>query len=808
VDDDNNGIPDDAISFGMGVSCRQLPLADLIVLATTVRDTNGDGDIFADTGETARMSLILRNAGPDLSDITLLLRSSDPDILCITKAEILLPDPLPNGAVVDTATLGSAGEFEFIVSSTTETVNPANPEKGTFILTVKSRDIISTVSDVTIETLLDLDVTGGTEPDRVAGPDGIKNNRCDNDESIPCTFPDNTPCGAGSCQSSADDGLITEDFDTDRDGPGGVPDGIISISNRPRGTGGVLNDTIGVTVGTATDPGLTTLTGLECGGFTSFLEGNPMCQIDPDNDMDWHIHCPAGTCGNAEGFVTAFDGVMSFNGLNSLHWGYHFRTDSRDGDTTHVRQLAAFMTNPINLTLFPLEGELELSFFHIISTMGVEWNSLLVPGHATDFGDVHIQVDQDADPGVDDWGFWDKLVPFQNVYDHTSYVWSSFGGGFAEYCTFTPSDAGDDPDAARGKKELLCFPTGVWSKCGNVLDQSGTVDCEGPGHPGETGTGLWVESKFSLDGVIGQRIRIRWIAQSWVFDAITDSYWEVGGTWAQIVHDDGWWIDNINLTGAIESQSSPSADIKDPPVSDCPTGPDVCDESEAGADHGLLVDLQVSDSDGDGIFFAGEGVTVSAAGTTIPGGCVGGGTEFLFFKDGAMVQDWSSDPTFTDNPIRAAFYLVRARCSADPACTSSSLPTAENSETILVYRGDADEIVINAEHDLSLPETTLSWESIHQPLVPDGYDVVTGAFSTAGAGIGGAVCLGNRVAQELPAPGSPVTKTDNGADPTVGEVVFYIAGYAHTVDAVTTTLLGRKSDGTLRAELPICPPAP
>jgi hypothetical protein len=178
----------------------------------------------------------------------------------------------------------------------------------------------------------------------------------------------------------------------------------------------------------------------------------------------------------------------------------------------------------------------------------------------------------------------------------------------------------------------------------------------------------------------------------------------------------------------------------------------------------------------------------------------------------------------------------------------------ENTLQVFVYRGDADELIINAEHDPSLPETTLSWESIHQPLVPDGYDVVTGAFSTAGAGVGGAACLGTRVAQELPAPGSPVTKTDTGADPTLfcsvtkttactvdadcpgvetcstPEVFFYIAGYAHTtsicsgdppvqfcvVDADCpgaetciegeTTLLGRDSDDTLRAELHICPP--
>ncbi|HZN04868.1 MAG TPA: hypothetical protein VFD06_14885 [Candidatus Polarisedimenticolia bacterium] len=48
---------------------------------------------------------------------------------------------------------------------------------------------------------------------------------------------------------TADDGTITENFDTERDGSPGI-----SLAPLPRGTPGVLNDTIGVWVGTAAGP--------------------------------------------------------------------------------------------------------------------------------------------------------------------------------------------------------------------------------------------------------------------------------------------------------------------------------------------------------------------------------------------------------------------------------------------------------------------------------------------------------------------------------------------------------------------------
>ncbi|MBI1951424.1 MAG: thrombospondin type 3 repeat-containing protein, partial [Acidobacteria bacterium] len=103
VDDDNNGIPDDAVTFNTVVSCKKLALPAIVVLSTSVHDTNGDLDVFADAGEIGRMSVIVKNnSAINLSGVNLILGSSDADIACITKGTIIIPS-LPAGATVDTA---------------------------------------------------------------------------------------------------------------------------------------------------------------------------------------------------------------------------------------------------------------------------------------------------------------------------------------------------------------------------------------------------------------------------------------------------------------------------------------------------------------------------------------------------------------------------------------------------------------------------------------------------------------------------------------------------------------------------------
>jgi len=404
VDDDNNGIPDDAVTFNVALNCRKTPLASLVILAVNVADTNGDHDLFADAGETARMTVFIRNASSfPLTGGTLILATTDPDIGCITKGTLQLP-PIAAGASFNTATLGTnldptqlpgAGQFEFIVSSATQTTNAGSPATGDFLLSVTSNETLGTSSKVAVRTLLDLDVPVGNTPPYVNGPDGAPN--------------------------TSDDGLVQETFDKDLDG-----DGLISISSLPFGTPGVHNDTIGVTVGTAPG-GLNVLAAVGCAAFLVPPQ-DPFCVIDPDNDMDWHIHCTPQTgspgCSNDALHTTPIGrgGPVAKDGNSSLHWGVHFNLTDTTHDSTHFRELAAFMTNPINLTPFPRVGDLELSFFQIAAMMDNTTGLNDKPGQANDFGDVQIQADLNTDPTVDNWGPWDKQVPFQNVYDNIAYI--------------------------------------------------------------------------------------------------------------------------------------------------------------------------------------------------------------------------------------------------------------------------------------------------------------------------------------------------------------------------------------------------
>ncbi len=361
-------------------------------------------------------------------------------------------------------------------------------------------------------------------------------------DAVQCPPPPKV-VGPDGIPGTADDGWIVEDFDTERDGTPGI-----SLDRFPRGTPGVLNDTIGVWVGTAPG-GTSTLAGIACAGFLA-PPVDPSCVIDPDNDMDWHIHCPAGACPNLPGHVTPDDGDFAYSGQNSLHWGHHFEIHSRNGDSTKFRQLAAFMTDPIHLTPVPDPGDLGLSFFHVAAMM--DNNSYNLPlGQANDLGDVQIQVFDGGAPGGGQWGFWDRLAPFQNTYDHTSYIWSAFHS-YWTYCVLTPTDTGTGGYAPRGVKETLCYPSGIWSHCGNARNTLTVHQCDGPGVTGSTGGGLWVESRFSLADYLGRTVRIRWIAESWEFDCCSQSYYQLGGAWSDIEEEDGWWVDDIKITGAVQ----------------------------------------------------------------------------------------------------------------------------------------------------------------------------------------------------------------------------------------------------------------
>jgi len=134
---------------------------------------------------------------------------------------------------------------------------------------------------------------------------------------------------------------------------------------------------------------------------------------------------------------------------------------------------------------------------------------------------------------------------------------------------------GTAPPAPRGVHETMCYPLGVWSHCGNAWGTNTTYGCPGPGLQGSLSPAsgaLWVLSKFNLTNYLGARVQIRWIGSSWEFDLSGPSqdYQTYGcgaGTcWNNSLHEDGWWVDDISITGAITTQASPVPDPDTPPA--------------------------------------------------------------------------------------------------------------------------------------------------------------------------------------------------------------------------------------------------
>ncbi|HEV8201824.1 MAG TPA: hypothetical protein VGS03_17565 [Candidatus Polarisedimenticolia bacterium] len=531
---------------------QQGPPIPFVIVSTQYQDLNGDLDMFPDTGETGRVVVTVRNNSGALTNAKFTLSSTDPDVTCISGTSVQVGN-LAQGQTIAVGSLNPNQQgFQFRVSSTMQTVSVTNPARVDLCLKLKANQIPgSGAGPVCFSLVADLDLPSGGSQTFVNGPDGLPN--------------------------TSDDGTVLENFDVDRDG-----DGNFTVNDTFRlldaGTGTTGHGSFLRGAAASSD---TTVGGIACGGYQTVAEGNPGCDLAPDFPMDWHLHCPPGAanCPNLESgacvggcsYSTPTGGAKALSGPNSLHMGAHFDpTSTLAGDTTHLRTMQAFVSGPLNLAAAPRPGDLQLSMFHIADLMD---NNGVGPGNrnqCSDCGDVQIQVDQNANPAVDSWGTWDKLVPFQNVYDHKTLAASVFGG---YYCHFTPTDTGTAAPAPRGVHETICFPLGSWSHCGSARGTVNTAvgDCAGPGTVDPSGSGVWVETRFNLASYVGQRVRLRWIGATWEFDSFSDSYYEIGSGWNGTLQDDGWWIDNISVTGVLTSQTTPNTDNRQ-----APAGPPGC----------------------------------------------------------------------------------------------------------------------------------------------------------------------------------------------------------------------------------------
>jgi two-component system, chemotaxis family, chemotaxis protein CheY len=404
----------------------------------TVSNACGDGDGFGDPGERVRIALSLQNnSGIDLTGVTLALATGDPDIQRVRDGVIAIPE-FPTGAILDTRTLTPPDDplqsadgrfFEVVIAAGATSTNPLQPARGNFSLTLFSNEAGGISASTPFQITLDLDLLPGATVTPTPA-------RCDPDlapaqAGLLCPGGD-ADCGsvAGACEA----GLLYEDFESPGPNPG-----------IPKPTGGLpqnndFSNTLGFIERNGTTDSDAQVVGKACWGFIEVLGRTAAdgCRIDPDFDTDWHFE--------VSGTVPA---PKALHGTRSAHCGRH-TTGNRSGDTTALREIEAFDTSPINLTIFPGPADLFLSFWHIVSLADDNAIGFKV-GQAGDRADVQISVDQDPGP-ADNFGRWQKLVPFQNVAEHTTAVFSWWG-----YCEFTPTD-GAKAAGPNVYGETMCFP--------------------------------------------------------------------------------------------------------------------------------------------------------------------------------------------------------------------------------------------------------------------------------------------------------------------------------------------------------------
>jgi hypothetical protein len=343
-------------------------------------------------------------------------------------------------------------------------------------------------------------------------------------------------------------------------------------------------------------------------------------------------------------------------------------------DTTRLKQLDAIRTSvPINLGWNGVSSV--LTFKHQIGLMDGEYLSPWWDDNV-DRGIVQIQVANSAGQAV---GNWRKIAPYENVYD------TQPADNYTN-CQFDPTDDGNDEDdyfdpthpQRRFGPSSTCRPEFAFSRLGAIF-HTDTFDptdlshaSDGPGLQGSLGPGTWVQSKFDLSRYRGRRLRLRFLVTSMeIGNAIS---WEQALQWDPFDGDDGWYIDDVQVTNTLVGAATVSVDTAD--RSALPACGPVC-----GSVSASLIATPPT------IVGPDEEVTLDASGSA-PDQCPGGTLHYRFWQDvdsdgvldvdgansplfharDAVLQEWGPGTSAIDVPNQEMGYGVDVRCSTRPAC--------------------------------------------------------------------------------------------------------------------------------------------
>jgi len=504
-----------------------------LAIVETVLQDNGDGDGFADTNETVRTRIGLKNAtGSVLSRATLHVSSTSPALACLGRRTVALGTLEPDEV--------RAIELVFTVGDVDREslgLDALGPLSAAIDLRVVSDSLTDETSPPSIVLDLDLDASGG------AGPR---------------TFAESFESGLGAFE--------IENLDFGRHGP--AADGYRCQYHDPD-------------LPSSNNHGIVPY---------CYLGANPAHA----DRVHWSVDQPS-----------AASHGRAYTGIRSLYYGVDLGPPQ--GQTTPLGVLEAVKTSaPVYLghAVTPV-----LSFKHQVGLQPAREDA-----EANDRAVVMVQLADSADRPV---GPWIKVHPFANSYDRLG------GDQFFDVCTFDPVDDASTEDDFFDPSDPLrnhgpsstCNPERVFMNMGATdgpFDPERLGAAEGPGLAGALGPGTWVESRVDLSRFRGQRVRVRFLATS---TRIGTSPIE---TWEQIFHsnpdpmDDGWWIDDVEIDGALTEPASVAADPR--PNNDLP-GRDDLDADDVFASCDNCADdanSDQADSDADGVGNACDGCPFEA----------------------------------------------------------------------------------------------------------------------------------------------------------------------------------------------------
>jgi len=261
------------------------------------------------------------------------------------------------------------------------------------------------------------------------------------------------------------------------------------------------------------------------------------------------------------------DGGRGFTGFHSIYFGLDLGPPRNW--TTPLGTLEAVATSePIHVGWD--DATSVLSFAHQISLIDNRTiDSLDSP---VDRAVVMAQIaDTDGAPAGD----WIKLEPYVNGYDQ-----KANGELWMGNCMFDPVDDGsntDDlfPGSWNYGPSSTCSPEYAFANIGETsapFDADNVGLADGPGLEGDSGFGTWIETEFDLSRFRGRSIRVRFLATTMSvkdpdngnpYETWEDYLLEYGDEPNPVPGDDGWWIDDIAVTGLLSSPAVVTVDTKD-----------------------------------------------------------------------------------------------------------------------------------------------------------------------------------------------------------------------------------------------------